>query len=154
MNLRDDPQFPGILSRAADGLGTESPLIEKDYWITQILRLISSVYPNRVIFKGGTSLSKGFSLVDRISEDIDLLIRKESAEDNDETTATLGRGAIDRIMKGITSKCTDAFPMVPTVQLTDTTVDEFADTVLLLLPLGAERSDRQGDGTDQRPTYV
>lgn len=158
MNLRDNPQFLGILSRAADRLGTESSLIEKDYWITQILRLISLAYPNRVIFKGGTSLSKGFSLIDRISEDIDLLIRTESVEDNDETT-TLSRGASDRILKGIISECTDAFPMEPTVRSSETgrhrtvqlkyiTADGLTDIVLL------EMGTRGGNHPTVRRTLV
>ena len=49
--------------------------IEKNYWITLVLkRLFESEYADSVVFKGGTSLSKAFGLINRFSEDIDLAI--------------------------------------------------------------------------------
>ena len=48
--------------------------VEKDYWITEILRTIATTLGERAIFKGGTSLSKGWDLLDRFSEDIDLFV--------------------------------------------------------------------------------
>jgi len=48
-------------------------LVEKDYWITYILKAISKTdYKEIIVFKGGTSLSKVYKLIDRFSEDIDL----------------------------------------------------------------------------------
>lgn len=48
--------------------------VEKDYWVTHILReLSSSEFQNEFIFKGGTCLSKAYKVIDRFSEDIDLL---------------------------------------------------------------------------------
>ena len=53
--------------------------IEKDYWITLALySIFSSSIGNEIIFKGGTSLSKCYNIIERFSEDIDLvLLRKE-----------------------------------------------------------------------------
>lgn len=49
--------------------------IEKDWWIVQTLSVIFSMeYANALIFKGGTSLSKGWNLIQRFSEDIDLAL--------------------------------------------------------------------------------
>lgn len=52
--------------------------IEKDYWVTLVLRAIfTQHYGNHFVFKGGTSLSKGWNLIQRFSEDIDLAIDRE-----------------------------------------------------------------------------
>ena len=49
--------------------------IEKDYWISLILKNLSeSNYVDSVVFKGGTSLSKGHKLINRFSEDIDIAV--------------------------------------------------------------------------------
>lgn len=48
----------------------------KDYWVTRVLRAVAGdpAFAGRLLFKGGTSLSKGWHLIDRFSEDIDLLL--------------------------------------------------------------------------------
>lgn len=49
--------------------------IEKDLWVTQVLHALFSLpVSDKLIFKGGTSLSKAWNLIDRFSEDIDLAI--------------------------------------------------------------------------------
>ncbi|HNX60982.1 MAG TPA: nucleotidyl transferase AbiEii/AbiGii toxin family protein, partial [Spirochaetota bacterium] len=56
--------------------------IEKDYWVTFLLRNLSlSPYVNQVVFKGGTSLSKAFGCIERFSEDIDLALAEPSLGD-------------------------------------------------------------------------
>ncbi len=57
------------------GVNTNLPpqAVEKDAWVTLMLRMIfTSDLANHLIFKGGTSLSKAFNLIQRFSEDIDL----------------------------------------------------------------------------------
>ena len=49
-------------------------IIEKDYYVTEALRIIAAAAPNQVIFKGGTSLAKGWNLIQRFSEDIDIFL--------------------------------------------------------------------------------
>jgi len=51
-------------------------IIEKDFWVCLTLYLLftSDTWKNKIIFKGGTSLSKVFSLINRFSEDIDLIL--------------------------------------------------------------------------------
>lgn len=52
--------------------------VEKDWWVTVVLHaLFTSKYAPYLLFKGGTSLSKGWNLIERFSEDIDLLINRE-----------------------------------------------------------------------------
>lgn len=49
--------------------------IEKDYWISKILQQLSrSCYAENIVFKGGTSLSKGYGLINRFSEDVDVAV--------------------------------------------------------------------------------
>lgn len=49
--------------------------VEKDWWVTEMLRIVFSLpYAEAFVFKGGTSLSKGYDLIHRFSEDIDLAI--------------------------------------------------------------------------------
>ena len=49
--------------------------MEKDYWITLVLqRLSTSRFRDEAVFKGGTSLSKGYELINRFSEDIDFVV--------------------------------------------------------------------------------
>ena len=53
-------------------------IIEKDWWVVQTLHLVSQMdVAEHIVFKGGTSLSKAWGLIDRFSEDIDLAINRE-----------------------------------------------------------------------------
>lgn len=55
--------------------GINQVAIEKDWWVTVTLKAIfKTKCRDSLIFKGGTSLSKGFNLIERFSEDIDLAI--------------------------------------------------------------------------------
>ena len=63
--------FRDVLFSAADSLGMPAPIVEKDYYVTMLLRLLSERAP-RCVFKGGTSLSKCHHAIDRFSEDIDI----------------------------------------------------------------------------------
>jgi hypothetical protein len=53
--------------------------IEKDWWVTLSIKLLfQTKYANYFAFKGGTSLSKGWHLIDRFSEDIDISLSSEA----------------------------------------------------------------------------
>ena len=58
--------------------------VEKDYWIVYVLNLVfNNEIGQDTIFKGGTALSKCYNLIDRFSEDIDLVVlRREGETDN------------------------------------------------------------------------
>ena len=58
-----------------DHPGINQVAIEKDWWVTVVLKaLFQTSCRDSLIFKGGTSLSKGFGIIERFSEDIDLAI--------------------------------------------------------------------------------
>jgi hypothetical protein len=64
-----------ILNQATAVTGLPASAIEKDWWVTLCLNAAFSLpYSANIVFKGGTSLSKSWSLIDRFSEDIDLAI--------------------------------------------------------------------------------
>lgn len=68
-----------ILGRVSSELKIrQREVIEKDWWVTAVLRaMFSFPYANHLSFKGGTSLSKCWHLIDRFSEDIDIAIDRE-----------------------------------------------------------------------------
>ena len=76
MNLhKDNKIFNELIKASGESAGIPDAYIEKDYWITMSLKLLSeSPYRESVVFKGGTSLSKAYRLIDRFSEDIDLAV--------------------------------------------------------------------------------
>jgi len=74
MRLPEHPDFAAFLTAAAADSSLPETFVEKDYWITEILRTIATTLGERAVFKGGTSLSKGWNLLDRFSEDIDLFV--------------------------------------------------------------------------------
>lgn len=76
MNLHlDKNSFSAAVQATSDKLNILPVFIEKDYWITLVLkRLSESKYNESVVFKGGTSLSKGYKLIERFSEDIDIAV--------------------------------------------------------------------------------
>lgn len=74
MRLAEHPDFAAFLAAAATESELPEAFVEKDYWITAILRTTATTLGERAIFKGGTSLSKGWDLLDRFSEDIDLFV--------------------------------------------------------------------------------
>ena len=64
MNLHSDKEaFKEIIALAAEHFGYEQSHVEKDYWVSKILRDISlSEYADKTYFKGGTSLSKNMRI--------------------------------------------------------------------------------------------
>lgn len=73
----DQALFEQVILRVAEATGIEASIIEKDYYVTLFLQQIVAQLPN-IIFKGGTSLSKCYKLINRFSEDIDLNIETEA----------------------------------------------------------------------------
>jgi len=85
MKLHEDKKlFRDAVRATAEFKNIREVYIEKDYWVTYALKTIfSDPVGKDTIFKGGTALSKCFNLIERFSEDIDLvLIRREGDSDN------------------------------------------------------------------------
>jgi len=67
-----------IIELTADKIGLPPQAIEKDLWVTTILQIIFSLpFADNLVFKGGTSLSKVWRVIERFSEDIDLAIDRQ-----------------------------------------------------------------------------
>lgn len=82
--LRDyADDLEALVGVTAEALGMPAVYVEKDFWVTEVLRAASvdrtvalpdgSTAPTTFTFKGGTSLSRVFGIVERFSEDVDLL---------------------------------------------------------------------------------
>lgn len=96
MRLFEHPDFEQAILRAADHFrarGLRPAIIEKDYYVTEVLRVIAGVAGDKIIFKGGTSLSKGWDLIERFSEDIDIFLDPEAF------APPLGKNGINRELK-------------------------------------------------------
>lgn len=101
MKLCEHPDFEQAILRAADHFraqGLRQAIIEKDYYVTEALRTIASVttsgtISSSIIFKGGTSLSKGWNLIQRFSEDIDIFLDPLAFQ------PALGKNGINRELK-------------------------------------------------------
>ncbi len=63
--------FRQVIAGTAEGLNIARAIVEKDYYVTALLAEISRRTPD-LVFKGGTSLSKCYKIIQRFSEDIDL----------------------------------------------------------------------------------
>ena len=74
INLSDEQKLQ-VLEQVENAVGLPAFVVEKDWWVCVILKAVfQSKYADSIIFKGGTSLSKAYNLIDRFSEDIDLII--------------------------------------------------------------------------------
>ncbi len=71
--LHEHKEFKDLLEILSKELSIQPQLVEKDYWLMHCLYGLLSLKFG-IELKGGTSLSKGFQVVDRFSEDIDIKI--------------------------------------------------------------------------------
>jgi hypothetical protein len=76
MLLHESRDYPDLVAVTARELSIDPGLVEKDYWIMHALWGLQQL-GFRFELKGGTSLSKGFQLIHRFSEDIDILIHPD-----------------------------------------------------------------------------
>ena len=72
--LHEQKEFPDLLRLLEKELKIQAYLIEKDYWIMHVLYGLKK-QGFEFELKGGTSLSKGYGIIDRFSEDIDIHIK-------------------------------------------------------------------------------
>ena len=92
MKLHEDKKrFVEAITAASTMFGIEPALVEKDYFVTLFLQKAMERIPG-LVFKGGTSLSKCYKLIDRFSEDIDLTL------DNEHFTQSKKRNSIKELI--------------------------------------------------------
>jgi len=95
----------GLFTATAQRIGTTPQNVEKDFWVCWTLDALFNGLPEgpRLLFKGGTSLSKGFGLIRRFSEDIDVTVFRDdlgeaySVEDLHAMTGKKREKALDAI---------------------------------------------------------
>ena len=77
IDIPEDRQLEAINTIALQ-TGLPPSSIEKDWWVTQVLKALHSLpYSEHIAFKGGTSLSKCWNLIFRFSEDVDIALNRE-----------------------------------------------------------------------------
>lgn len=65
--------FADVITETANCMSLPEAVIEKDYYVTMLLQGLAKRLPF-LVFKGGTSLSKCYKVIQRFSEDIDLAV--------------------------------------------------------------------------------
>ena len=86
-------------------------IVEKDFWVCWLLGVLfgDAELARQIVFKGGTSLSKVFGVIDRFSEDIDLSISPAFVGiDDDAIVAANTRTQRDRLMLRLEQSCLKA----------------------------------------------
>lgn len=78
--IHDDPEFATLLQLVTDETRIGPSLVEKDYWVTHCMWAVHQT-GLELWFKGGTSLSKGYGVIQRFSEDLDLMVQHGSVAD-------------------------------------------------------------------------
>lgn len=112
MNLHQDKSlFQEAIVATSEHFKIAEIYVEKDYWVTVALHeIFHSPLAKEAVFKGGTALSKCHKLIERFSEDIDIVVlRKEGENDNQ----------LKNKLKAITALVDKVIPEVETEGLTN-----------------------------------
>ena len=201
--LRASPDDLGVLLTnaatwysAARGVNILPEVLEKDFWVTEALRHLAAPqqysaptvtgYPvtARAVFKGGTSLSKAFGIIERFSEDIDVFlvidpvagaVPSSVRAGQPAPTFTLGAARVDTIMRTTAARLAATlglphesygtsragtkrsymFTYPPAVDHTDTAVGGLGEAVLLeLVRMGTPTPNAAHTLTSLLSTYV
>jgi hypothetical protein len=96
------------IDEAAARRGLAPVIVEKDFWVCWLLSILfQSSFRDAIVFKGGTSLSKVFGVINRFSEDIDLSLAPAFLGlDEPDATAALSKGQASKWMERAETKCT------------------------------------------------
>ncbi len=106
----DKTLFRQAIQFTADEMQMPTVYIEKDYWVTFALHTIfNNEIGKDTVFKGGTALSKCYQMIERFSEDIDLVVLRHEGESNNQLTNKI---------KKIGKVVTDVLPEVEIAELT------------------------------------
>ena len=102
--VHEHRDFAALLSIVSERRGVAETLVEKDYWVTHTLWALQDT-GLEIRFKGGTSLSKGYNLIERFSEDLDVkVIARDLPEvhswTSDGTQALRSRESFFRALEG------------------------------------------------------
>lgn len=129
MKLFEHPDFGQAILQAAEHFrdqGWRPAIIEKDYYVTEALRIIAAA-GGKLILMGGTSLAKGWNLIQRFSEDIDIFLDPAAFQ------PALGKRGIDRELKRLRD-AVGAHPALALLQNEGQTIGGFGRSDRFLYP--------------------
>lgn len=91
MKLHENKElYRDAITATAQQKGIPEIYVEKDYWVTLALnRIFTSDIGKEAVFKGGTALSKCYNIIERFSEDIDMVILRNEAETGNQLKAKI-----------------------------------------------------------------
>ncbi len=92
----DREAFEELIAGAANELKIPAPIIEKDYYVTMALKELSKNVKD-MVFRGGTSLTKCYQILDRFSEDIDISYTAESGAPGEARKRQLKRAVVSSV---------------------------------------------------------
>lgn len=98
----------GLFQQTANNRGINLQIIEKDFWVCWTLKQLFELpkIGEHLIFKGGTSLSKVYGIIDRFSEDIDVAIdRKYLSFADEEELINLSRNKLNQKIEELDNLC-------------------------------------------------
>jgi hypothetical protein len=100
----------GLFQAAAADMGLTPAVIEKDFWVCWLLKRVFTLAspPAELLFKGGTSLSKAFGLIERFSEDIDLVLDRHGlgfVDDRDPASGIMSGKRRTRLIEELGAAC-------------------------------------------------
>lgn len=132
-----------LCEQAQARLGFVPATIEKDFWVCWTLRELFNlpVWGEQLTFKGGTSLSKGWQLISRFSEDIDVVIDREFLGFGGETLSSnrqgklrneCGRRIMEELQPALAQRLREAIPETLGWELSPADVTEDPDQQTLL----------------------
>lgn len=105
----DNETRAGLFTATAQRIGTTPQNVEKDLWVCWTLDALFNGLPDgpRLLFKGGTSLSKGFGLIRRFSEDIDVTVFRDDLGEavSVEDLQALGTNKREKALDAIRDAC-------------------------------------------------
>lgn len=132
-----------VLQQASARYGLPPQAMEKDLWVSTILQIVFTLpFADKLIFKGGTSLSKVWHLIERFSEDIDLAIDRSVFDMNGDLT----KRQIKHLRKESSLFVKDTFCM----ELQKALEKYGLDSLCSIEP----QQDGEGDGTYPEPRKV
>jgi hypothetical protein len=142
-NKKPDDEKKLIFNEAEARLGIPARNVEKDFWVCWTLRELFSLpgHGPHLTFKGGTSLSKGWKLIDRFSEDIDVVIERDclgfkeeklSGKKLDKLREACSEHIVKKLMPDLKAKLDERLPKGSKWTLTAAGADKDPDEQTLL----------------------